>query len=94
MIRILMIIATLLLLFVSYYLFNKQDIFFVLIKKNDKNQGFLQFYGAAYAVLGVMGILAAFFNQRFIALIFLLIVILVSATFSIRFAKKIAEPRQ
>ncbi|KAF3383256.1 hypothetical protein BXA50_04175, partial [Enterococcus faecium] len=29
MIRILMIIATLVLLFVSYYLFNKQDIFFV-----------------------------------------------------------------
>ena len=51
MIRILMIIATLVLLFVSYYLFNKQDIFFVLINKNDKNQGFLQFYGAAYAVL-------------------------------------------
>ena len=64
MIRILMIIATLVLLFVSYYLFNKQDIFFVLINKNDKNQGFLQFYGAAYAVLGVMGILTAFFNQR------------------------------
>ena len=62
MIRILMIIATLVLLFVSYYLFNKQDIFFVLINKNDKNQGFLQFYGAAYAVLGVMGILTAFFN--------------------------------
>lgn len=60
MIRILMIIATLVLLFVSYYLFNKQDIFFVLINKNDKNQGFLQFYGAAYAVLGVMGILTAF----------------------------------
>ncbi len=36
MIRILMIIATLLLLFVSYYLFNKQDIFFVLIKKMTK----------------------------------------------------------
>ncbi len=62
MIRILMIIATLVLLFVSYYLFNKQDIFFVLINKNDKNQGFLQFYGAAYAVLGVMGILTAFFS--------------------------------
>ncbi len=92
MIRILMIIATLVLLFVSYYLFNKQDIFFVLINKNDKNQGFLQFYGAAYAVLG--GILTAFFNQRFIALVFLLIVIIVSATFSIRFAKKIAEPKQ
>ncbi|EMF0619719.1 hypothetical protein G9L46_001517, partial [Enterococcus faecium] len=55
---------------------------------------FLQFYGAAYAVLGVMGILTAFFNQRFIALVFLLIVIIVSATFSIRFAKKIAEPKQ
>ncbi len=38
------------------------------------------FYGAAYAVLGVMGILTAFFNQRFIALVFLLIVIIVSAT--------------
>lgn len=35
MIRILMIIATLVLLFVSYYLFNKQDIFCI-DQQNDK----------------------------------------------------------
>ncbi|WP_165005421.1 MULTISPECIES: hypothetical protein [unclassified Enterococcus] len=94
MIRILMAIATLLLLFVSYYLFQKQKVFFVLIKEDEKNHAFLQFYGSAYAFLGVLGILAAFFNQRFFALLFLFLVILVSATFSIRFAKKIAEPKQ
>ncbi|BDP81874.1 hypothetical protein EfmAA290_25500 [Enterococcus faecium] len=94
MIRILMIIATLVLFNPTAFWYTITIYFYFLINKNDKNQGFLQFYGAAYAVLGVMGILTAFFNQRFIALVFLLIVIIVSATFSIRFAKKIAEPKQ
>ena len=42
MIQLLMGIAALLLLFVSYYLLKKQPIFFVLIEKTEKNQGFLQ----------------------------------------------------
>ena len=86
MIQLLMGIAALLLLFVSYYLLKKQPIFFVLIEKTEKNQGFLQFFGAIY------GIAVAFFNQRFIALSYLILVILVASVFSINFAKKMAKP--
>ena len=67
MIQLLMGIAALLLLFVSYYLLKKQPIFFVLIEKTEKNQGF-------------------------IALSYLILVILVASVFSINFAKKMAKP--
>ena len=92
MIQLLMGIAALLLLFVSYYLLKKQPIFFVLIEKTERNQGFLQFFGAIYAFLGILGIAVAFFNQRFIALSYLILVILVASVFSINFAKKMAKP--
>ncbi|ROX81165.1 hypothetical protein EGW35_11080 [Enterococcus durans] len=92
MIQLLMGIAALLLLFVSYYLLKKQSIFFVLIEKTEKNQGLLQFFGAIYAFLGILGIVVAFFNQRFIALSYLILVILVASVFSINFAKKMAKP--
>ena len=91
MIQLLMGVATLLLLFVSYYLLKKQTSFFVLIEKTEKNQSFLQFFGTIYAFLGALGIVVAFFNQRFIALTYLIFVILVASVFSITFAKKIAK---
>ena len=40
MIQLLMGIAALLLLFVSYYLLKKQPIFFVLIEETEKNRGY------------------------------------------------------
>ncbi|MGM9902751.1 hypothetical protein A5844_002170 [Enterococcus sp. 10A9_DIV0425] len=91
MIRILMAVAALLLLFVSYYLFKKQPIFFVLIENNKKNQGFLQFFGSAYAFLGILGLVVAGINHRFFALLYLVIVIVVASVFSISFAKKMAK---
>lgn len=92
MIQLLMVIAALLLLFVSYYLLKKQPIFFVLIEETEKNRGYLQFYGAIYAFLGVLGIFVAFFNQRFIALAYLLLVIIVASVFSFTFARKMVKP--
>ncbi|EOS7735470.1 hypothetical protein [Enterococcus hirae] len=92
MIQLLMGIAALLLLFVSYYLLKKQPIFFVLIEETEKNRGYLQFYGALYAFLGVLGIFVAFFNQRFIALAYLLLVIIVASVFSFTFARKMVKP--
>lgn len=91
MIQLLMGIAALLLLFVSYYLLKKQPIFFVLIEETE-NRGYLQFYGAIYAFLGVLGIFVAFFNQRFIALAYLLLVIIVASVFSFTFARKMVKP--
>ncbi|MBF8808558.1 MAG: hypothetical protein IC227_10100 [Enterococcus lacertideformus] len=92
MIQLLMGIAALLLLFVSYYLLKKQPIFFVLIEETEKNHSFLQFYGAFYAFLGVLGILVAFFNQRLFALTYLILVIIVASIFSITFARKMVKP--
>ncbi|MEY8445961.1 hypothetical protein [Enterococcus ratti] len=91
MIQFLMGITALLLLFVSYYLLRKQSVFFVLIEKIEKNRSFLQFYGAIYSFLGILGIFVAFFNQRFIAFIYLVLVIIVASTFSITFAQKMAK---
>lgn len=91
MIQLLMGIAALLLLFVSYYLLKKQPIFFVLIEETEKNRSFLQFYGAIYSFLGILGIFVAFFNQRFIALTYLVLVIVVASIFSITFARKMVK---
>ncbi|MBO0480863.1 hypothetical protein [Candidatus Enterococcus courvalinii] len=94
MIRVLISIATILLVFVSYYLFKKQSIFFVLIEPSEKNQAFLQFSGVVYAFLGALGLLVIFFNQRMLAFLFLIVVILASTIFSISFAKKISATKQ
>lgn len=94
MIRLLMLLAAILLLFVGFYLLKKQEIFFVLVEKTEKNQKFLQFYGVAYALFGLLGLAVAFFNQRMLALLFLLLVIIISSAFSITFAKKMSSSKQ
>lgn len=92
MIRLLMAIAALLLLFVSYYLFKKQTIFFVLIEQNKKNQDFLSIFGSIYAFLGLLGLVVVAINHRFFALLYLVIVIAFASVFSIGFAKKMTKP--
>lgn len=94
MIRVLISIATILLVFVSYYLLKKQSIFFALIEQSEKNQSFLQFSGVVYAFLGALGLLVVFFNQKMLAFLFLIVVILASTVFSISFAKKISATKQ
>jgi dolichol kinase len=94
MIRLLMLLAAILLLFVGFYLLKKQEIFFVLVEKTEKNQKYLQFYGVAYALFGLLGLVVAFFNQRMLALLFLLLVIIISSAFSITFAKKMSSSKQ
>ncbi|MFV0560019.1 MAG: hypothetical protein ACK5NA_04820 [Enterococcus sp.] len=94
MVRILIFIIALILLLVSYYLFSKKAIFFSLINETEKNKNYLNSFGRIYIFLAILGIVVAIFNERFLAFMFLILVILIASVFSLTFAKKMSAPRQ
>ncbi|GCF93248.1 hypothetical protein NRIC_11390 [Enterococcus florum] len=88
MIQILMIVMAVLLFLCSYYLLQRSESLFVLIAKTKDNQRFLRYFGLLYAAFGVIGLFIAIIDHSTPSMIYLIIVILFSAVFSIQLAKK------
>ncbi|KAF1303417.1 MULTISPECIES: hypothetical protein [Enterococcus] len=88
MITGLVLVVSLVLFAVSYFLLKKQEVFFALIEEKEENQSFFQSFGLAYGFLGLLGVFIAFFNHTFVTLMFLLVMLLLAAVFGIALAKK------
>lgn len=86
---ILILIGLVLLVF-SFLLFKKQVIFLTLLADDSlANKQFLQIYSMIFLGLGVTAFLLIPFADKEMTLYFLAIMMLVSATFSYQFSKKI-----
>lgn len=91
MIFLLFLIVAVLLLGVCYLLVAKQAIFFSLIPENTKNQTFLTIYGCLHGILGILAILVAFLDKKLIAFVYLAVLMITSASFSLLFAHKMKK---
>ncbi|MBO1306692.1 hypothetical protein JZO70_10995 [Enterococcus sp. 669A] len=88
MIRILMVLMAILLLFCSYYLIQKSDGLLALLAKTPANKNFLRHYGLLYAALGIVGFFIAIINHSTPSMVYIIVVILFAALFSIQLAQK------
>lgn len=88
MIRLLMVAMAVLLLICSYYLIQKSDGLLILLSKKEANKQFLRHYGLLYAALGIIGFFIAIINHSTPSMIYLIVVILFAAVFSIQLAQK------
>ncbi|WP_291292161.1 hypothetical protein [Enterococcus sp.] len=91
MIFLLFLVAAILLFGVCYLLLAKQAIFFSLIPENTKNQTFLSIYGYLHGILGILAVIVAFLDKKLIALFYLAILLIGSASFSLLFARKMKK---
>lgn len=87
MITFLLIIVAVVLFGVGYTLLKKQEFFFALIQKNEANQSLLKTYGGIYIFLGIVALFIAFLDHKTIAMLYLAVMLLVSASFSLIVAK-------
>lgn len=88
MIRLLMVAMAILLLICSYYLIQKSDGLLLLLAKKEGNKRFLRHYGLLYAALGIIGFFIAIIDHSTPSMIYLIVVILFAAVFSIQLAQK------
>lgn len=88
MIRLLMVAMAVLLLICSYYLIQKSDGLLLLLAKKEDNKRFLRHYGLLYAALGIIGFFIAIIDHSTPSMIYLIVVILFAAVFSIQLAQK------
>lgn len=88
MIRLLMVAMAVLLLICSYYLIQKSDGLLLLLAKREDNKQFLRHYGLLYAALGIIGFFIAIIDHSTPSMIYLIVVILFAAVFSIQLAQK------
>ena len=88
MIRVLMVAMAILLLICSYYLIQKSDGLLLLLSKKEANKRFLRHYGLLYAALGIIGFFIAIIDHATPSMIYLIVVILFAAVFSIQLAQK------
>lgn len=86
----LLIFAAILLLFLGVALL-KQNIFLSLIEETEANQKFLKTYGIIYILLAIISAILVFFSQTLLTLIFIAIMMFVSALFSIQFSRKMSK---
>uniref|UniRef100_UPI00403F1FC3 hypothetical protein n=1 Tax=Candidatus Enterococcus willemsii TaxID=1857215 RepID=UPI00403F1FC3 len=69
----------------------KKTLFYSLIPETDDNHRFLHRYGIVFILLGIISVSLISINQKLITLFFIAIMLLVSALFSIQFAKKMTK---
>ncbi|HLQ39656.1 MAG TPA: hypothetical protein VK118_01670 [Tetragenococcus sp.] len=91
MINILLLIMALLLLVVGFMLTKKTVIFFSLIKETPQNKNFLQRFGIIYLILALFCLVVVFLDQPFLLIIFLCLILIISAIFSFSLAKKMGR---
>lgn len=66
----------------------KQNLFYSLIEKNEDNRRFLQIYGWTYVTLAIISGLLTLTEQTYMILVFVAVMMFVSALFSVQFSKK------
>ena len=90
MIRILFFLLALILLICSYYLIKKPQGFLVLFSEDTQTESrsFLRQFGYIYALLGMIGIVIGFINQRTYSMIYLIILLVVAALFALLMGSK------
>ncbi len=75
----------------SYLLYAKQAIFFTLIPTTEANKVFLKTYSLIHFLLGVVALVVGFVDRELIALFYLALLLLSSASFSILLAQKMKK---
>lgn len=93
MVSFLMFFVALLLLVVSYCLLFKQQLFFSLLPRNKSNQDFFRLYGILHGILGILALALAFVDEKMVLLLYLAFMLIISASFSLIFAKKMTKPK-
>lgn len=88
MITILVLLFSLLLFFVGYFLLQRQAVFFALIPENQDNRDFLRTFGLLYVLGGLAGLVCIYLNKEGLTLAFLVILLLIAALFSMLFSTK------
>lgn len=91
MILLLFTIVALVLFGTSYLLYAKQAIFFTLIPTTEANKVFLKTYSLIHFLLGVVALVVGFVDKELIALFYLALLLLSSASFSILLAQKMKK---
>jgi uncharacterized membrane protein HdeD (DUF308 family) len=91
MILLLFLVAAVLLFGVCYLLLTKHTIFFSLIPETESNHTFLTIYGYLHGLLGILAIVVAFVDKKLIALVYLAVLMIISASFSLLFAHKMKK---
>ena len=91
MIFLLFLIAAVLLFGVCYLLLTKHAIFFSLIPENTKNQTFLTIYGYLHGIFRYSCDHRCFLDKKLIALVYLAVLMITSASFSLLFARKMKK---
>ena len=91
MVRILIFASVALLVIIGIYLLKKAAVFLPLMHngESDENKQFLHQFGVFYLILAAIGILVGMFNLKFFSLFYIFSLLVISAVFSIMFAKKI-----
>lgn len=93
MITFLVLLFALLLLLVSYFLLQKQTVFFALIPENEDNQDFLRTFGLLYLIGGLAGFVFAYLGKTGFTTVYLIVTLLIAALFSILFSTKMNKPK-
>lgn len=91
MIRILIFVSVALLVIIGIYLLKKGTVFLPLMHNGepDENTQFLRQFGVFYLILAAIGILVGIFNLTFFSLFYIFSLLVISAIFTVMFAKKI-----
>lgn len=91
MVRILIFISVGLLVIIGIYLLKKTETFLALLHKGDpdENTQFLHQFAFFYLILAGIGVVVGLFNLTFFSLLYIFSLLIISAVFSIMFAKKI-----
>ena len=91
MIRVLIFVSVALLIVIGVYLLKKTTVFLPIMRNGepDENNQFLHQFGVFYLILAAIGILVGIFNLKFFSLFYIFSLLVISAVFSVMFAKKI-----
>ena len=91
MIRILIFVSVALLVIIGLYLLKRATVFLPIMHKgtSDSNKQFLHQFGIFYLLLAVIGVLVAIFDIKIFSLLYIFSLLVISAIFSVMFAKKI-----
>lgn len=91
MIQILIFVSVALLVIIGIYLLKKATVFLPLMHNGelDENKQFLHQFGVFYLILAAIGVLVGIFNLTFFSLFYIFSLLVISAVFTVMFAKKI-----
>lgn len=91
MTRVLIFVSVALLIIIGIYLLKRATIFLPLMHNStpDENKQFLHQFGVFYLILAAIGIVVGIFDLKFFSLFYIFSLLVISAIFSVMFAKKI-----